>query len=126
MISVGIVGASGYTGEELATILLGHPHAKITVLTSRTHAGEKVNDVFSLPSDINTTFLEPTTENLKDYVPKNCGKIIVDNVLLATAKITKVFYPESINDNFDFDFRLLSITETDIQLLKKYQKLSLE
>ncbi len=66
MISVGIVGASGYTGEELATILLGHPHAKITVLTSRTHAGEKVNDVFSLPSDINTTFLEPTTENLKD------------------------------------------------------------
>ena len=65
MISVGIVGASGYTGEELTTILLKHPQAKITALTSRSHAGKKVNDIFSLPNDINTTFLEPTIKNLQ-------------------------------------------------------------
>ena len=32
-----------------------------------------------------------TTENLKNHLPKNCNKIIVDNVLIATAKITKLF-----------------------------------
>ena len=42
-----------------------------------------------------------TTENLKNYLPKSCNKIIVDNVLIATAKITEIFYPDSINDNFD-------------------------
>ena len=42
-----------------------------------------------------------TTEKLKNYLPVNCNKIIVDNVLIATAKITKIFYPDSVSDNFD-------------------------
>ena len=42
-----------------------------------------------------------TTENLKNYLPKDCNKILVDNVLIATAKITKMFYPDSITDDFD-------------------------
>ena len=46
MISVGIVGASGYTGEELIKLLLKHPETNIDVLTSRTHAGKCVDDVY--------------------------------------------------------------------------------
>ena len=42
-----------------------------------------------------------TTKNLSNILPKNCNKIIVDNVLIATAKITKIFYPDAVNDNFD-------------------------
>tara|TARA_Y100000590_G_scaffold223868_1_gene253231 strand:- start:72 stop:1052 length:981 start_codon:yes stop_codon:yes gene_type:complete len=42
-----------------------------------------------------------TTKNLKNYLPNNCNKILVDNVLTSVAKITKIFYPESITDNFD-------------------------
>ena len=42
-----------------------------------------------------------TTENLKNYLPNKCKKIIVNNVLIATAKITKLFYPSSITDDFD-------------------------
>jgi N-acetyl-gamma-glutamyl-phosphate reductase len=37
---VGIVGASGYSGEVLVKILLGHPQARLAVVTSRTHAGK--------------------------------------------------------------------------------------
>jgi N-acetyl-gamma-glutamyl-phosphate reductase len=37
---VGVVGASGYSGEVLVKILLGHPQARLTVVTSRTHAGK--------------------------------------------------------------------------------------
>jgi len=51
-----------------------------------------------------------TTENLKDYLPKNCNKIIVKNVLIATAKITEIFYPDSINDDFDITVKDISKT----------------
>ena len=42
-----------------------------------------------------------TTENLKSYLPNKCNKIIVDNVLMTVAKITKIFYPDSVCDDFD-------------------------
>ena len=51
-----------------------------------------------------------TTENLKDYLPRNCNKIIVDNVLITTAKITQIFYPDSINDHFDSTVKDISKT----------------
>ncbi len=42
-----------------------------------------------------------TLKNLKNYLPKNCKSICVDNVLVVLSKITSKFYPDSINDNFD-------------------------
>ena len=51
-----------------------------------------------------------TTESLKDYLPKSCNKIIVNNVLIATAKITEIFYPDSINDDFDASVKDISKT----------------
>ena len=42
-----------------------------------------------------------TTELLKNELPKSCIAIIVDNVLVSTSKITSLFYPQSINDDFD-------------------------
>ena len=41
MISVGIVGGTGYTGVELLRLLLRHPQAQVRVLTSRTEAGKR-------------------------------------------------------------------------------------
>ena len=45
-ISVGIVGATGYTGVELLRILLRHPQAEISVITSRKDAGTAVTQMF--------------------------------------------------------------------------------
>jgi len=42
-----------------------------------------------------------TTENLKNYLPKNCKPIIVENVLISTSIIAQKFYPDSINDEYD-------------------------
>ena len=42
-----------------------------------------------------------TTKNLKEYLPKNCTPLMVDNVLVATSIITKKFYPNSIEDEYD-------------------------
>ncbi len=46
MIKVGIIGASGYTGAELARILCNHPEVEITVATSRQYAGRHLSDIF--------------------------------------------------------------------------------
>tara|TARA_Y100000590_G_scaffold315980_1_gene357346 strand:- start:794 stop:1780 length:987 start_codon:yes stop_codon:yes gene_type:complete len=51
-----------------------------------------------------------TTQNLKIFLPKNCHPIIAENVLLTVAKITKIFYPDSINDNFDKNLKLIEKT----------------
>ena len=51
-----------------------------------------------------------TTENLKAYLPKDCNKIVVDNVLIDTAKITKIFYPDSVTDHFDSTVKIISKT----------------
>jgi len=42
-----------------------------------------------------------TTQKLAEYLPVNCNAIIVNNVLVATAKITNLFYPNAITDDFD-------------------------
>jgi N-acetyl-gamma-glutamyl-phosphate reductase len=42
---VGIVGASGYAGETLVRLLLGHPKVELAAVTSRTHAGKALSQV---------------------------------------------------------------------------------
>jgi N-acetyl-gamma-glutamyl-phosphate reductase len=43
---VAIVGASGYSGEELVRLLLSHPHAGLAAVTSRQYAGQSLAQVF--------------------------------------------------------------------------------
>ena len=59
-----------------------------------------------------------TTDSLKNHLPINCKKIIVNNVLVATASITKIFYPDSIND--DFDNSVKEISKTMFKNIVKY------
>ena len=42
---VGIVGASGYAGETLVRLLLGHPGVELSAVTSRAHAGKPLAQV---------------------------------------------------------------------------------
>ena len=42
-----------------------------------------------------------TTKQLSKILPKSCKPIEVENVLISTAMITKIFYPDSITDDFD-------------------------
>ena len=52
MISVGIYGASGYTGLELVRILLGHPEVEIAFATSESYSGKKLSDIFPCGIDL--------------------------------------------------------------------------
>jgi len=61
-----------------------------------------------------------TTEILKEELPKSCIPLIVENVLVSTSKVTSKFYPNSINDNFDYTAR--DITETKYKDKVEYGK----
>ena len=61
-----------------------------------------------------------TLESLSNYLPSSCKKIIVENVLLSMANITKEFYPNSIVD--DFDNSAKEINKTKFKKKVKYGK----
>ena len=53
---VGIIGATGYTGQELLRLLVRHPEIELTVLTSQKYAGMPIDRVFpSLTKQVNLT-----------------------------------------------------------------------
>jgi len=41
-----VVGASGYAGEELVRLLLGHPDVDLVAVTSRQFAGKTIAQIF--------------------------------------------------------------------------------
>ncbi|HBF13222.1 MAG TPA: N-acetyl-gamma-glutamyl-phosphate reductase [Deltaproteobacteria bacterium] len=45
-IKVGIVGATGYTGVELARLLLNHSHVDLSFLTSQQYSGQNLSQVY--------------------------------------------------------------------------------
>ncbi len=61
-----------------------------------------------------------TTEALKSELPESCNTIIVDNVLIYTSKVTSLFYPDSIND--DFDETVNNINDTNFNDKVSYGK----
>lgn len=65
---VAVVGASGYSGEELVRLLLSHPHAELVAVTSRQYAGQSLAQVFpkfaNHPRARSLHFSEPKPELL--------------------------------------------------------------
>jgi N-acetyl-gamma-glutamyl-phosphate reductase len=65
---IAIVGASGYSGEELVRLLLSHPHAELAAVTSRQYAGQTLAQVFPKfahhPRARGLRFSEPKVELL--------------------------------------------------------------
>lgn len=66
--NIGIIGASGYTGETLIRLLARHPRVNLTVVTSRKLAGVKLGDAIpSLRGQLpNLKFTNPEVSNLAE------------------------------------------------------------
>ena len=61
-----------------------------------------------------------TSKNFESFLPNNCKAIITEKVLLNTAQITKIFYPDSITD--DYDNTVTDINETELKNKVKFGK----
>lgn len=66
MKKIAIVGASGYSGEELVRLLLRHPQVELAAVTSRQYAGQTVAQVFPRMAGMRAAdhlrFTEPNTD----------------------------------------------------------------
>ena len=61
-----------------------------------------------------------TSEKFQSFLPNTCKAIISDKVLLHTAQITKIFYPDSITD--DYDTTVKDVNETEFKDKVKFGK----
>lgn len=55
MIKVGVIGATGYVGEELVRLLLNHKDVELTAISSHSFSGEKLSSIYKnlyLESDL--------------------------------------------------------------------------
>ena len=46
LVNVAVVGATGYSGEELIRLLMRHPGIELVGVTSRSHAGKAIEEIF--------------------------------------------------------------------------------
>ena len=106
MLKVGIIGASGYTGVELARILSNHPEVELTVATSRQYAGKPLSEVFpSLRKRVDLICENLGTEELierADFffaaVPHKTAMDIVPPLLSAGKKVVDLSADFRIRD----------------------------
>ncbi len=66
MKKIAIVGAAGYTGDELLRLLLRHPNVEITCVTSREHAGKTLSEVNPRHSADGIRFVEPDVDRIAE------------------------------------------------------------
>jgi len=106
MIRIGIIGASGYTGAELARIIYGHPEAVLTVATSRQYAGKPLSEVFpNLKGKADITCVDAEVEDLLEQadlfftaVPHQTAMAIVPHLIEAGKKVVDLSADFRIHD----------------------------
>lgn len=106
MLNVGIIGASGYTGVELARILAGHPEIRLTAATSRQYAGRPLAEVFpNLRKRVDICCENLTVDQLIDRadffftaVPHQTAMDIVPALLAAGKKVVDLSADYRIHD----------------------------
>lgn len=72
MITVGIVGATGYTGAELYRLALRHPDLRITFATSEQYHGKHLSEVFPQIDPRRDILLRPADSVLDEPVDVVC------------------------------------------------------
>ncbi len=102
---------------------------KLISVKNQSFLNEKINDIKDLSSSKkgDITFFHSkkysvlakstnasfciTSENLRLFLPITCKAILSDKILLDVAKITKMFYPNSVTDDFDDNVEKIENTQ---------------
>jgi N-acetyl-gamma-glutamyl-phosphate reductase len=140
MINVGIIGATGYTGEELISVLLKHPNVRITGVYSRSVHLRSYSEIF--PAFKNRFELQCKTPDIKEiakntdlvflalphtasmeFVPKllGLGKKVIDlsaDYRLKDVKIYEKFYKAKHTDKLHLTEAVYGLPEIYRQKIK--------
>ena len=105
MIRAGIVGATGYTGQELLRLLIKHPQVSLQAVTSRGEAGKPVASLFpNLRGYLDLNFVAPEPALLKscDVVffatPNGTAMTMVPDLLESGVKVVDLSADFRIKD----------------------------
>ena len=116
MIKVGIIGATGYAGNELVRLLLGHKDVEIVWLGSRSYIDQKYSDVYrNMFKLVDARCMDDNMEQLADEVdviftatPQGLCASLVNDEILSKVKII----------DLSADFRL-----KNVDIYEKWYKL---
>ena len=102
--NVGIINVTGYSGSELVRLLYHHPEVRITSVTGRSAAGQKLGEVFPHLSGLDMT-IQPELDGSLDVafsaLPHKASAEAVIPLLEAGIKVVDI----------SADFRLRSVSE---------------
>ena len=106
MIKAGIVGGTGYTGVELLRLLVAHDEVELSVITSRSEAGQAVSSLYpNLRGHVDIQFSEPDFDVLSscDVVffatPNGVAMKMVPELLEAGVKVIDLAADFRIKDS---------------------------
>ena len=116
MVKVGIIGATGYAGNELVRLLLGHKDVEIVWLGSRSYIDQKYSDVYrNMFKLVDVRCMDDNMEQLADEVdviftatPQGLCASLVNDEILSKVKII----------DLSADFRL-----KNVDIYEKWYKL---
>ena len=140
MINVGVVGVSGYTGQELVRILIKHPNVRLTGLFSRSVALKSAAEIFpEFKSKLNLICSEPDADEIvakcdvvflalphttsMDLAPKllKAGKRVIDlsaDYRLDNLKTYEKFYSAKHKDKLNIKKAVYGLPELNREKIK--------
>jgi len=128
MVRVGIIGASGYTGAELARILCNHPEVELTAATSRQYAGKPLSQVFPslqgradiLCEDLQVEALVERADFFFTAVPHQTAMNIVPQLVAAGKKVVDLSADFRIHDAQVYEQWYQAHSATDLLVTAVY------
>lgn len=104
MVKVGIIGATGYAGQELVRLLQNHPQAEVINLSSRSYAGQAFASVYGNHRNIQTALCQE--EDLEALSQEADVVFLALPHGLASSKVTEEVLSRCKIIDLGADFRL--------------------
>ncbi|BAU24106.1 N-acetyl-gamma-glutamyl-phosphate reductase [Caldimicrobium thiodismutans] len=124
MISVAIVGASGYTGLELLRLLSYHPEVEVTTITSRELAGKCLSEVYGFSGKFaSLIFEEPDPE----VICKKAQAVFLCLPAGKSQEMARIFLENDlkvIDLSADFRFKNLEVYQKTYKIEHKFPELA--
>lgn len=110
MINIAIIGATGYSGQELIRLLVAHPEAKIKYLASRSYVGQKINDIYKNFNGVAFEGAEVCVEEDIERFSEECDVVFLALPHgIASKKVTSKILENTKIIDIGADFRIKNV-----------------